>query len=291
MTDEGKYLSPLVSCLECREVKSAKGIFSHFITAHTSKGKERCVQNGKTFSKISQETRKAKKDLKIDEYNLNPTICSICNNPMIYSKRNNKHCSRSCSATYTNEVLKQSGYKVSEEQKLQISKTLLENSPKYSKVNSCTVCGKFHKVIRTEKTCSDECRKKALFDAGQKGGKISNTKRVKRSKDEIKLFNLCLTIDTNSKSNGVLVDGWDTDIFIPSLNLAIMWNGPWHYKEMKLYNHSLVKVQQRDALKMKLFKEHGYDVIVFEDRHYTPQSAFQEILKLVPPGGIEPPLS
>jgi hypothetical protein len=39
MTVEDKYLSPLVSCLECREIKSSKGIFSHFIAAHTEAGK------------------------------------------------------------------------------------------------------------------------------------------------------------------------------------------------------------------------------------------------------------
>lgn len=281
MNDQGKYLSPLVSCLECKQVKSAKGIFSHFINSHTEEGKVRCEKNGKAFKKATHAKHEIRKTLEIEEYNSNPKTCPVCSTPIEFTRKNNKFCSKSCSATHTNEMLKQRGYKVSEEQKQQISRSLINNLPKFSKVNQCLVCGKFHKVLHHEKTCSPECHKKSLIDAGQKGGKISNTKRVKRSKDEIKLFELVLNIDKNSESNKVLVDGWDTDIFIPSLNLAIMWNGPWHYKEMNLYNHSLEKVQQRDRFKEQLFKDHGFNVLVFEDRFYSPETAFQEILKLV----------
>ena len=74
-------------------------------------------------------------------------------------------------------------------------------------------------------------------------------------------------------------------------NCAIMWNGPWHYKEMKLYNHSLKKIQARDKLKIDLFISNGFTVLVFEDRYFTPESAFELIKTMVPPRGFEPLLS
>lgn len=35
-----QYLSPLVSCLVCREVKSAKGLFTHILHSHDQQWKE-----------------------------------------------------------------------------------------------------------------------------------------------------------------------------------------------------------------------------------------------------------
>lgn len=39
-------------------------------------------------------------------------------------------------------------------------------------------------------------------------------------------------------------------------------------------NHSLKQVQTRDKLKTKLFTDIGIKVIVFEDREFTPETAF-----------------
>lgn len=63
MTDTSKYLSPLVSCLTCREVKSAKGIFSHIIAAHTQEGKATVIKAGVT-SKSNKTTQKLNATLK-----------------------------------------------------------------------------------------------------------------------------------------------------------------------------------------------------------------------------------
>ena len=52
-----QYNSPLVSCIVCREIKSAKGIFSHFMGTHTIAGNEKLINAGKA-SKNNHETQK-----------------------------------------------------------------------------------------------------------------------------------------------------------------------------------------------------------------------------------------
>ena len=93
----------------------------------------------------------------------------------------------------------------------------------------------------------------------------------------MQLFILCKNLYVKSKSNHILANGWDADIYIPELNLAILWNGPWHYKQMPHKNHSLEQVQNRDRIKINEFSRLGIQTIVFEDRDYTPASAFNYI--------------
>lgn len=117
------------------------------------------------------------------------------------------------------------------------------------------------------------------------GGRNSAKKRNLRSKDEIALYEMCRDRWHDTVANGVIAEGWDADIIIPSKKVAILWNGPWHYREMNMNNHSLKQVQTRDRIKMNLFRNLGWRVIVFRDDEDTPESAFK---KLVAPEGIEP---
>ena len=41
----------------------------------------------------------------------------------------------------------------------------------------------------------------------------------------------------------------------------------------------------RDRIKNKLFSEAGWRVLTYEDRHYTPESAFKDVVANI---GIEP---
>ena len=56
-------------------------------------------------------------------------------------------------------------------------------------------------------------------------------------------------------------------------------------------NHSLKQVQNRDKIKTKLFKSLGWKVLVFEDRYFTPESAFEIIKKMVGDAGSAPTTS
>jgi hypothetical protein len=117
-------------------------------------------------------------------------------------------------------------------------------------------------------------------------GKISAQKQIRRSKDEIKLFELCEKYFNNCDHNTVLVDGWDADIVIHDIKTAVLWNGPWHYKDMKMKNHSLLQVQTRDKIKTEVLRNNGWNVIIFRDDEYTPETAF-DLLQAVAGAEIE----
>lgn len=119
-----------------------------------------------------------------------------------------------------------------------------------------------------------------MIENSSQGGRKSAANLVRRSKDEIKLFELCKNEFDHVRSNPQIIDGWDADIVIDDFKIAILWNGPWHYKEMPHQNHSLTQVQKRDEIKISKLNDLGYFVLVFEDRTYTPESAFEKIYKL-----------
>lgn len=128
---------------------------------------------------------------------------------------------------------------------------------------------------RQKMTCSAvDC----IRESRSLAGKASAAKRVKRSKDEIKLFELCRFVFEDAQSNSIVAEGWDADIVISSCKLAILWHGPWHYKDMNMNNHSLKQVQTRDKIKRDLFTSLGWKVLEFKDCDYTPEKAFEVIV-------------
>ena len=101
------YKSPLVSCIECRQEKSAKGIFSHYISSHTESGKINRINSGKLSqtleSKLHQKhINESKKQQKKNEYELSPKHCLLCNIQIDFEFRNNKFCSQSCATRFNN---------------------------------------------------------------------------------------------------------------------------------------------------------------------------------------------
>ena len=163
---------------------------------------------------------------------------------------------------------------------------------------TCTSCGSIFipiagfdkRDIAAIKTCTTECAassrsatmkerhkdKKWSSMIGRRGGKASALVQVRRSKDEIALYKLCEQ-QYNVIHNKIIADGWDADIVFPDQKVAVLWNGPWHYKEMPVSNHSLRQVQNRDRIKTKLFENLGWLVLMYEDRTYTPTTAFIDI--------------
>jgi hypothetical protein len=61
------------------------------------------------------------KEKRIIEYEKMPSLCRVCNLSLTYEKRDNKFCSRSCSATFNNK-----GRILSEESKQKIGKSVLQ---------------------------------------------------------------------------------------------------------------------------------------------------------------------
>jgi hypothetical protein len=226
------------------------------------------------------------------QYEADPSYCKQCHTMLPYKKRNSQFCNRSCSASFNNK-----GRVVSEttidKAKITRTKNKHQHNPfrgigsansRYIDGRSinrrCVQCGNFS---GSRKTCSPEClQARRSTVAKQNAAKIGN-----RSTDEIKLFDLCSTT-FKCFPNHIIDSGWDADIVLPDQKIAILWNGPWHYRDMKMTNHSLPQVQTRDRIKTKLFESLGWTVLVYEDRYYTPETAFAHISDVVAGMGIEP---
>ena len=100
-----QYKSPLISCIHCRKVFSAKGIFTHFISTHTDSGREKCRLTGKqnSISKnsiIAQRKSSEKREVRKKLYETNPNKCKHCTKPLEYDHHRDKFCSQSCSCTF-----------------------------------------------------------------------------------------------------------------------------------------------------------------------------------------------
>jgi len=185
------------------------------------------------------------------------------------------YCSRNCANSRTHSI----------ETNLKRSNTL-KNKPKKEKLFkekllkefTCTCCNNYFLSYTKRKSCTPDCRRKLMTEGSRKGGKSSAAIQNKRSKDEIKLFDLCVDHFINVTSNDTsIANGWDADILLHDYKIAILWNGPWHYREMGFKNHSLKQVQNRDSIKIKEFQKMGWIVEIYEDRYYSPESAFIEL--------------
>ena len=92
-------------------------------------------------------------------------------------------------------------------------------------------------------------------------------RKSRRSKIEAKFYNLIvkefpnLNILANDKT---MLDGLEADIAIPSLKLAVEWNGIVHFKP--IYGQTkLDKVQNKDAEKLKIAANKNINLIVIPD--------------------------
>ena len=129
--------------------------------------------------------------------------------------------------------------------------------------NQCSVCGKvLDYKNRNKKTCSPECLHVAFVNAGIKAAQ----KVGKRSQNEITFCKKCEEYfgTDNVLHNEPIFNGWDADIIIPEYKLAILWNGPWHYRKVTK-SHSLEQVQTRDKIKYDQIKLCGFIPYIIKD--------------------------
>jgi hypothetical protein len=155
---------------------------------------------------------------------------------------------------------------------LSISKVLPKNCPQCKiefkpRQNSTKFCCKL---------CADnykrgpEYKEQAKIN-GSKGGRISAESQQRRSKNETYFADLCIEYFgyENIKTNEPIFkddkgSGWDADIIILSKKIAILWNGPFHYKQI-FKKQSLEQVQNRDKIKMKVIENNGYKNYIIKD--------------------------
>lgn len=251
-----------------------------------------CDGCGKLYTKTKQQLYQNNRRLYTPEGFLHKTSCSKeCQN-IIQQQRivrtckcgkqfetipheNCMFCSNRCS---------QLGRILSEETKEKIKQAVklyhLRN-PYPVKFSNCIVCNKEFIVKRNRRTCSRDCYKISCSNSGKTGGRVSASKMIRRSQAEIELYNL-LSSNYKCLSNQPMFNGWDADVIIPDLKLAILWNGPWHYTKIK-QKHSLCQVQNRDRIKLKEIASCGYNYIIVKDfkNKMTPSKAYNSILNYI----------
>lgn len=102
----------------------------------------------------------------------------------------------------------------------------------------------------------------ALHNGGCKG--IQHQGNLRRSKNEIEFCKLCEEYFNNVKHNECIFNGWDADIIIEDIKFAVLWNGPWHYKQITK-SHSVKQIQNRDKIKINEIKECGWTPYIIKD--------------------------
>lgn len=207
--------------------------------------------------------------------------CEFCLQPFLLVAANcspKRFCNSTCSAKHNNSKRGP----IPQSQKEAISKGLRSSTKNRTRKkfrHTCIICNiKFDHPRFKKLTCSEACMMVVKQRSGPKLGRIMARRLLKRSKDEIALYRLCADTWMNTTHNEVIVDGWDADILLNDQKVAVLWNGPWHYRQLQLVNHSLSQVQTRDRLKTRKFAELGWRVFVFEDRYFTPSSAYNSLV-------------
>lgn len=206
-------------------------------------------------------------------------ICERCNSEFIKILSNkeykiflktHKHfyCSRSCA----------NARKHSKKTKQKISNKLKKINLKRKR--TCKVCKLEYSYIKgssTKSFCSQKCynyyklhrceflSEETIQKYRECGRRVAQQfKNNKRSKNEIAFCELCKTKFENVLNNEPMFNGWDADIILPELKIAILWNGKWHYEKITK-KHSLEQVQNRDKIKVAEIIKYGYYPYIIKD--------------------------
>jgi G:T-mismatch repair DNA endonuclease (very short patch repair protein) len=105
-----------------------------------------------------------------------------------------------------------------------------------------------------------------------------NSKQGKRSKNEIYFASLCKSKFKKVVTNEQKFNGWDADVIIEDLKIAVLWNGKWHYEKIT-ESHSLRQVQNRDKIKLKEINKAGYTSYVIKDMGKENKAFVEEEFK------------
>jgi len=198
-------------------------------------------------------------------YNMNTHKCEYCCKEHDGSYGSGRFCSVKCARGFSTKFKrKEINEKVSKK---------LTGSGHSNVENICMNCGnKFiiNYANRHQKYCSKKCA--AIFIANTEKGKNqrringlkSSKSQSRRSLNEIYFSELCNKKFKNVLTNKPIFNGWDADIILPDLKLAILWNGKWHYKKITK-KHSLKQVQNRDKIKIKEIKNLNYIPYIIKD--------------------------
>ena len=226
----------------------------------------------KTMSAKKEKLLKEKQEIKEKELELwisEKHTCENCGKVMTERYGSGRFCSRSCA-----------NFRVkSEESKLKVSESLRNHSEKRSNylirkkqniINNyfnnpafCKNCGKILSYeMRNRSACCKACLKELYIKNGLKSAAVQANS--KRSKNEIAFYNICKEYFEDVDHNKPIFNGWDSDVIIHDIKYAILWNGIWHYKQIRK-KQSLAQIQSRDAFKIQQIKDCGYTPYIIKD--------------------------
>lgn len=158
----------------------------------------------------------------------------------------------------------------------------------YRTRNKCIVCGSNYEL--SKKSYCDACRLRIYQDNGRRNS--AKQSQAKRSWSEVELGKLCearfnkITFnDPIFPNDPPTTSHWDADILIHDHKIAVLWNGPWHYRKLR-NKHNLEQVQSRDQIKMKCIVAFGWMPIVIKDEEGKKslskvKEAFETILEKI----------
>ena len=158
--------------------------------------------------------------------------------------------------------------------------------PKINVTLQCLICTKeFIKKRTGHKYCSVACAQvfnrtdPRHVESGRKGGKIAVSAVVKRSRNEMLFAELCKNFYNDVLMNEPMFDGWDADIIVEDHEVAVLWNGVWHYRKI-CKGHKIEQTKARDKLKIDIINSYGYtDYTIVDLGGYNPQYVKEEFLK------------
>lgn len=200
-----------------------------------------------------------------------------------------RFCSSSCAHAFSTH------HKLEEINKKR-SKTVLDKTAHTVRSVSCLFCGSKIEIRgkKTRKYCSRACHGKFRYNkrnpnyeknmkASSLAGRAAARKqrRTRRSKNEILFYEMCKKKFPDSLPNEPMFNGWDADVVIPSLKIAVMWNGAWHYRKIT-EAHSVKQVQNRDRIKVGEIKKMGWKpYVIRDDGSYDPKFVLKEWRKFL----------
>jgi len=200
-------------------------------------------------------------------------LCKFCGEkfyrtPTDLRKSINMFCNSSCSAKFNNKQRKRT--KWTTEQINKVKENNIKLGRKGPNIHNliCKICQKSFIYTRKNKsTCSLECYHAAIVSQGKTTWRINKNslhRKIGRSYNEIRLYELIKMKFPDALHNQFIFNGFDADIIIPSLKLAIHWNGIWHYKQVISEQH-FNSIVEKDKLRYSAIEKFGYTNYIIKD--------------------------
>jgi hypothetical protein len=249
---------------------------AHYSSAHSERPKKKRImltktcKCGKQFTvecKIGREhktnkccSRKCANSKKIDNLKKKIVNCYMCNKPVHVGLRSSKIKCNDCKEK-RQQIIKIKRIAIRQERRKHNKKNKKEKLYQYFNF-ICEHCNEPFKTIhKNRRFCGRKCSSR---HAGHFGGLKSSQSKINRSKNEINFYELCYSKFDNVLHNKPLFNGWDADIILLDLKIAILWNGPWHYRKCNK-KHSVLQVQTRDKIKVDQIRKCGFKEYVIKD--------------------------